>query len=46
MEHGEAAVIVCGGGFDRTPAILAMEGGKCEYIRVVGQAYLKAMTDN
>jgi len=43
MEHGEVAVIVCGGGHDLTAAILEMEGGKCEYVRVAGPAYLKAM---
>jgi hypothetical protein len=45
MEYGEVAVIVCGGGHELAAAIREMEGGKCEYVRVAGQAYLKAMTD-
>jgi len=43
LKAGPVAVIVCGGGHDLTTAVREVAGKGCEYVRVTGPAYLKAM---
>ena len=46
LKAGPVAVIVCGGGHDLTAAVRQAAGEGCEYIRVAGPAYLKAINDD